>query len=73
MFDKDVLLTLFYRKRTEAIKSKQNRSDRAVFKLWLAIIDELRTKSAEIVLSLTEELKIVYEHMVDIYETRTKK
>ena len=35
MFDKDVLLTLFYRKRTEAIKSKQNRSDGAVFNLWL--------------------------------------
>lgn len=53
--------------------SNENRPDGAVFKLWLAIIDELRTKSAEIVLSLTEELKIVYEHMVDIYETRTKK
>ena len=41
--------------------------------LWLAVIDELRTKSSEIILSLTEELKIVYEHMVDIYKTRTKK
>lgn len=52
--------------------SNENRPDGAVCKLWLAIIDELRTKSAEIVLSLTEELNPVYEELVSIYETKTK-
>ena len=38
--------------------------------LWLAFIDELRTKNAEVVLSLTEELKSVYEKMSATYEIK---
>ena len=37
---------------------------------WLAFIDELRTKNAEVVLSLTEELKSVYEKMSATYEIK---
>ena len=36
---------------------------------WLAFIDELRTKNAEVVLYLTEELKLVYEEMIFTYES----
>lgn len=49
--------------------SNENRPDRAVCKLWLAFIDELRTKNAEVVLSLTEELKLVYEEIISTYES----
>lgn len=57
------------------VLTKKNAAKSTILRrnLWLAVIDELRTKSSEIILSLTEELKIVYEHMVDIYKTRTKK
>ena len=37
---------------------------------WLAIINELRTKNAEVVLYLTEELKSVYEKMSATYEIK---
>lgn len=37
--------------------------------MWLAFIDELRTKNAEVVLYLTEELKLVYEEMIFTYES----
>ena len=45
-------------------------SGNPVGNLWLAIIDELRTKNAEVVLSLTEELKSVYEKMSATYEIK---
>ena len=38
---------------------------------WLAIIDKLRTESTEIILSLTEDLKTVYEEMLTTYEIKT--
>lgn len=39
--------------------------------MWLAIIDKLRTESTEIILSLTEDLKTVYEEMLTTYEIKT--
>lgn len=53
------------------IKPKQNRPLAGRCKMWLAIIDKLRTESTEIILSLTEDLKTVYEEMLTTYEIKT--